>query len=350
MKQLCSMAVVFSLILVFANFLRNLHARESVNSKQPILTLYAMSNYFPDSVIKSFETLQNCKVRYDNFSNNEELLAKLQAGVTGYDVIVPSDYTVRLLIAGNHLMELDRNLVPNRKNIATDFLNAPYDPSNKYTVPYSWGTTGLIYNTKMVKEEVDSWDVLFQNEYAGHISLLDDQREVMGALLKKLGHSDNTQNSEEVIQAKELLIKIKSKVRVFSSDPRQHLLSGDIWIAHSYSGDARQITKTNPEFRFVMPKEGGVIWADTLAIPRGAKNVILAHAFINHVLDAQNAQITADELRYSSPNAAIESMVEIDFLKPSYIRKLPLKNLEYLEDLGDATPIWNQLWIEAKSY
>lgn len=350
MKQIFSIAAIFALILVFANFLRNLHAKENLNSKRQILTIYAMSNYFPDSVIESFEKLQNCKVRYDNFSNNEELLAKLQAGVTGYDVIVPSDYTVRLLISGNHLMELDRSLIPNTKNIAPDFLNAPYDPASKYTIPYSWGTTGLIYNTKMIKDEVDSWDFLFRDEYAGHISLLDDQREVMGALLKKLGHSDNTQNSQEVVQAKGLLIKLKSKVRVFSSDPKQHLLSGDIWIAHAYSGDARQVIKTNPEFKFIMPKEGGVIWADTLAIPRGAKNITLAHAFINHILDAQNARITAEELMYSSPNAAIESMVDVDFLKPSYIRKLPLESLEYLEDLGDATPVWNQLWIEAKSY
>lgn len=350
MKQLFSMVAVFALILVFANFLRNIHADENPNSKQHVLTLYAMSNYFPNSVIESFERLQNCKVRYDNFSNNEELLAKLQAGVTGYDVIVPSDYTVRLLIAGNHLIELDRNLIPNSKNIASDFLNAPYDPGSKYTMPYSWGTTGLIYNTRLIKDDVNSWDFLFREEYAGHVSLLDDQREVMGALLKKLGHSDNTQNSKEVVQAKELLIKLKSKVRVFSSDPKQHLLSGDIWIAHAYSGDARQIIKTNPEFKFVMPKEGGVIWADTLAIPRGAKNATLAHAFINHILDAQNARITAEQLMYSSPNAVIESMVDIDFLKPSYIRKLPLESLEYLEDLGDATPVWNQLWIEAKSY
>jgi spermidine/putrescine transport system substrate-binding protein len=350
MKQLLSIFGVFALVLLFANFLRNMNVTDTAKTKRKTLTIYAMSNYFPDSVLESFEKLQNCKIRYDNFSNNEELLAKLQAGVVGYDVIVPSDYTVRLLIAANLLSELDKSLIPNTKNIAPDFLNAPYDSDGKHTVPYSWGTTGLIYNKNLIKEPIDSWDVLFKDEYSGHISLLDDQREVMGALLKKLGHSDNTQNSNEVTQAKELLIKLKSKVRVFSSDPKQHLLSGDIWIAHAYSGDARQIIRTNPEFEFIMPKEGGVIWADTLAIPKGAKNVTLAHAFINHILDAQNARITAEELMYSSPNAVIESMVDIDFLKPSYLKKLPMDSLEYLEDLGAATTVWNQMWIEAKSY
>ncbi len=350
MKQIFSIFGVFALILLFANFLRNIHTKDSSGPGQRVLTLYAMSNYFPESVLSSFEKVQNCKVRYDNFSNNEELLAKLQAGVTGYDVIVPSDYSVRLLIAGNLLQELDKTLVPNLKNIASEFLHAPYDEAGRFTVPYSWGTTGLIYNTKLIKEPIDSWDVLFRDEYAGHISLLDDQREVIGALLKKLGFSTNTQNTAEVAQAKNLLIKLKSKVRVFSSDPKQHLLSGDIWIGHAYSGDARQIINSNPEFVFVMPKEGGVIWADTLAIPRGAKNVTLAHAFINHILDAQSARITSEELMYSSPNAVIESMVESDFLKPSYIHKLPLEALEYLQDLGGAATVWNQMWIEAKSY
>lgn len=350
MKQLLTIFGVFAAILLFANFLRNIHAKDNARGNQCTLTLYAMSNYFPETVLKSFEQVQNCKVRYDNFSNNEELLAKLQAGVKGYDVIVPSDYTVRLLIAGNLLLELDKTLVPNLKNISGDFLNAPYDEGGKHTVPYSWGTTGLIFNSKMIKEPVDTWDVLFRDEYAGHVSLLDDQREVMGALLKKLGYSTNSQNTREVTEAKNLLIKLKPKVRVFSSDPKQHLLSGDIWIAHIYSGDARQLTNTNPDFQYVVPREGGVIWADTMAIPRGAKNVTLAHAFINHVLDAQNARITSEELMYSSPNAVIESMVELDFLKPSYIHKLPLNLLEYLQDLGAATTVWNQMWIEAKSY
>lgn len=319
-------------------------------AKKQVLHLYAMSDYFPDQVIKDFEEKNNCEVRYDNFSSNEELLAKLQAGAVGYDVIVPSDYMVRALIKSNLLLELDKTKLSHLNNLSGGFVTAPFDSGNHYSVPYTWGTTGLAYNSKHVTGTVDSWNVLFDPKYKGHISLLDDEREVLGAMLYKLGFSINTTSKDQLIQAKKLLVSLKPSVRVFASDAKQHLLSGDVWIAHMYSGDAHQVMKTNPEVKYITPKEGAVVWIDTLAIPKGAKNVDLAHAFINMILDTPAAKEITEQLLYSSPNNSLEKKVAED-LRPSYLAKMQAKvsHLEFLEDLGAGTEMWDQLWTEAKS-
>jgi spermidine/putrescine transport system substrate-binding protein len=314
------------------------------------LHLFAMSDYFPANVIKEFESKNNCEVRYDNFSSNEELLAKLQAGATGYDVIVPSDYMVQALIANKLITSLDKAKIPNFHNLGKDFVQVPFDPGSHYSVAYTWGTTGLIFNTKFVKGDIDSWDVLFKKEYSGHISILDDEREVLGAMLQKLGYSVNTTNKTELLAAQKLLISLKPHVRLFASDPKQHLLSGDVWISQIYSGDAHQVMKTNPELHYVVPKEGGIVWIDTLAIPQRAQHEDLAYAFINTILDPSVAAILTEQLLYSSPNQAADALITDEKLRSNFLRKLSVGHLEFLKDLGANGEAWDQLWTEAKSH
>ncbi|MDZ4676199.1 MAG: spermidine/putrescine ABC transporter substrate-binding protein [Oligoflexia bacterium] len=350
MKKILTFLVLFVVAGLWA-FSKYRAARIEIQSDAPkkTLHLFAMSDYFPAKVIKDFEVKNNCQVRYDNFSNNEELLAKLQAGAEGYDVIVPSDYIVRALIASKLVMELDKSKLSNYKNLANDFVEVPYDPGSKYSVPYTWGTTGLIYNTKFVKTPIESWNALFQKEYAGHISLLDDEREVLGAMLHKLGYSNNSVKKKELEEAQKLLIKLKPSIRLFASDPKQHVLSGDIWIAQIYSGDAQILMRSNPELKYVTPKEGGTVWIDTMAIPLKAHNIELAHAFINYILEAQvNKEIT-EELGYSSPNKAAESLISEEVLRPSHLKKIQVGHLEFLKDLGVHSEMWDQLWTEAKT-
>lgn len=313
------------------------------------LHLFAMSDYFPEAVIKGFEKKFNARVKYDNFANNEELLAKFQAGTKGYDVIVPSDYMVRALIEGKYLMELDKTKIPNIKNIGKDFVEAPYDQGAKFSVPYTWGTTGLVYNTKFVKEPITSWKQLFDPKYKGKIALLDDMREALGAMLHMKGNSANTTSSDQLKDAQAELMKLKPNVRLFSSDPKQHVLSGDIWIAQIYSGDAAQVSGQKPELKYVVPKEGSTVWIDTLAIPNSARDADLAHSFINYILEPETAKTTTTELGYSSPNTAIENLIDQADLKASHLRKLGLKTIEFLKDLGPATEQWDQLWTEAKT-
>jgi spermidine/putrescine transport system substrate-binding protein len=351
MKRLATFAVLFAIAIAwgFAKYRAAALQVDSAAHNKAILHLFAMSDYFPDEVIKDFEHKYNCEVRYDNFSSNEELLAKLQAGATGYDVIVPSDYMVRALIAGKLIRELDRTKLPNFKNIAKDFIDVPYDSGGKFSVPYTWGTTGLAYNTKFIKEPIDSWQALFDKKYSGHISLLDDEREVLGAMLQKLGYSTNTTNKTELEAAQKVLLKLKPSVRLFASDPKQQLLSGDIWIAQIYSGDAEQVMKTNPDVRYVTPKEGGVIWIDTFAVPVKAQNPDLAYAWINNVLDPAVGALITQKLMYSSPNTAAEVLIADERLRASHIRRIPVGNLEFLKDLGGDSEQWDRLWTEAKS-
>ena len=169
-------------------------------------------------------------------------------------------------------------------------------------------------------------------------------------MLHKLGYSNNTTNKKELEEAQKLLIQIKPGVRLFASDPKQHLLSGDIWLAQIYSGDAEQVMKTNPELKYVTPKEGGVIWIDTFAIPTSAHNSDLAYAFINNILDPQVEAMITQTLLYSSPNQAAESLIANESLRPSYLRKLKSAKLEFLKDLGTDSESWDQLWTEAKSH
>jgi spermidine/putrescine transport system substrate-binding protein len=328
-----------------------LHLQDANGGKvKKVLHLFAMSDYFPEKVIKDFEEKNNCVVRYDNFSSNEELLAKLQAGASGYDVIVPSDYMMRALVAGKLVRVLDRELLPNFSNIGNDFINVPYDPGSRYSVPYTWGTTGLIYNKKFVKAPITSWNVLFEKQYAGHISLLDDEREVLGAMLQRLGFSMNTDSKQELAEAQKELIKLKPSIRLFASDPKQHILSGDVWIAHIYSGDARQVIRDNPDLAYVTPLEGGTLWVDIMAIPVKASQPELAHQFINNILEGAVAKQITEQLLYSSPNDQLEKLIPDADLKPSYRKKLSQSHLEFLKDLGAQSERWDQLWTEAKSH
>lgn len=350
MKKIVIALGALAVIIGFIVGRNRVTSNGSAQTEGRTLYLYAMSDYFPADVIQSFEKANNVTVKYDNFSNNEELLAKLQAGGGGYDLIVPSDYIVQALIAEKLIQPLDKSVVPNLKNISADFLNKPYDPQSEYTVPYTWGTTGIVYNSKHVKNEVDSWNVLFDEKYAGHISLLDDTREVLGAMLRTLGHSTNSTDKEQLEAAQKRLVELKPRVRLFASDPKQHLLSGDVWIAHIYSGDAQQVVRSNPDLKYIVPKEGGVIWIDNLAIPAGAKNADLAHAFINTILETENAKAITQELGYSTPNAAIENLIEDKTLRASHVKNLGTDKLEFLKDLGAEAETWDRLWTEAKAH
>ncbi|MBK9294025.1 MAG: spermidine/putrescine ABC transporter substrate-binding protein [Oligoflexia bacterium] len=314
-----------------------------------ILYLYSYSNYIPESVLKKFEDETNCFVQYDSFSGNEELLAKLQAGATGYDVIIPSDYIVNALVSSQLIMPLNKDLLTNINNISPMFLNASYDPENAYTIPYKWGTAGFIYNTKFVKEELNSWGQVFLGKYKGRISMLDEPREVIGNQLQFLGYSINSISMSELKKAKELFKERKNLVKLFSSDPKQALLLGEVWISQVYSGDAAQIIRDNSNYKYVIPKEGGVIWVDTLAVPIHSKRKELAHKFIDFILRDDVEEIIVKELLYGSPNIAMESKDLDETLKPSYIKKIDLRKYEYMKDLGVDSQKWDQIWTEVKS-
>jgi len=315
------------------------------------LYVYNWSYYISESAVPNFEKEFGVKVVYDNYSSNEELHAKLQAGATGYDLIFPSDYMVGMMSEQGLLEEFALTNIPNFKNIAEKFKNLPFDPGNKYSIPYLWGTTGIGVNTEKVEEEVDSWNILWNEKYKDRISMLDDMRGLANAALKILGYSINTTDPKQIEEAKQMLIKQKPLVKVYTSDIVDLLISGDVWLAQGYSGDVFQVTKENEAIKYVIPKEGSDIWVDNMCIPKGAKNKYTAEVFVNYLLRPEVSAEISNFTWYANPNEASHQFIKPEILNnPSiYPPQEVLDKCEFQKDAEDATKYYEQLFNEVKS-
>ncbi|MBI4852391.1 MAG: extracellular solute-binding protein [Acidobacteria bacterium] len=324
----------------------------TTNNQTRQLNLYIWSNYASAEMLKKFEERYNVKVRVDLYDSNEALLAKLQTGLVDYDLIVPSDYMVSILIKQNLLQPIDRDSLPNLANLDTRFLALPFDPENRYSIPYTWGTTGIGYRKDKINGNFDSWSVLWDEKYKDRIALLDDVREVFGAALKKQGLSLNVTDSNQIAKTANLLKEQKSLVKVYDSATfAELLLSGDAYLVQGYSGQIGKAMAENPNIAYFIPKEGATIWTDNICIPKGAPNSDLAVLFINFILDPQisgeNTNITA----YSTPNKAAK-----EFIKPEILNNPALfpsdeslKNCEFIKDVGSAIQTYDRYWTEIKS-
>lgn len=316
------------------------------------LNVYNWSYYIGETTIQDFEKEFGIKVNYDNYSSNEELLAKLQAGVKGYDVIFPSDYMVEIMKIQNLLAPIDFSNIPNFKNIMKRFKNLPFDLENKYSIPYQWGTTGIGVNTAKVEENVNSWNILWNTKYRGRITILDDMRFGLVPALKKLGYSINTINPDELKQVKELMITQKPLVKAYTSDTYIDLLkSGDSWIAYGYSGDIYQVAKDNPSVVYVIPKEGTNIWVDNMCIPKDAPHKYTAEVFINYILRPEVGAGISNYTWYSSPNEPAKEFIKKEIIHDPgiYPSKEVLDKCEFLKDVGEATRLYDRIWNEIKS-
>jgi spermidine/putrescine-binding protein len=316
------------------------------------LSFYNWSYYIAESTIPDFEAETGVKVIYDNFSSNDELLAKLQMGAGGYDVTMPSDYMVEILVKRGLVHELDVDNIPNIENIDPRFRNLPFDPESRYSIPYQWGTTGIGVNTKYVKETIDSWNALWDPKYKGRISVIDNMRSGLVPALILLGYSVNETDPDRLNEARDRMIAQKEFVRTYSSDTYIDLLkSGDVWLAMGWSGDIYQVMKENPDVVFIIPKEGSYAWVDNLVIPKGSNNKELAESFLNYLLRPQVGADISNYTGYSTPNRASFPLV-LDSLKSDITLYPPqdvLDRMEFLRDVGDATTHYNRIWNEIKS-
>lgn len=320
------------------------------------LHLFIWANYIDPEVYKAFEKEFGVKVIEENFDSNETLQSKLQAGVTGYDVIVPSDYKVETLIRQGLLAELDLTKIPNFQNISQRFRGLPYDPHNTYSIPYLWGTTGIGYNAAKIEAPPTSWADLFEParlaRYTNRVSMLDDPRETIGAALLYLGYSLNSSDPQALAAAKNVLRAQRPYLARYDSETYDDfLLTGDLVIAHGWSGEFAKIRLENPDIRYVIPQEGGVIWADNLAIPKSSHNKELAQKFIDFLLRPEiNARIV-NYLRYPSTNEAARPYILPEILNdPSiYPPQALWDKLQWIQDLGDAVELYEAVWTEVKT-
>jgi spermidine/putrescine transport system permease protein len=319
----------------------------------PQLNIYTWTAYISPRVVRGFEREFHCKINYDLYDSNEALLAKLQAGNVEYDLVMPTDYMVEILIRQGLLAPLDKSRLPVAwRNLDPRFLGQSCDPKNEYSVPYAWGTTGLAYRSDLVKEKVTSWDALFDPRFAGHILLLDDTREVFGMALKKLGYSLNTTNPEEIRRARDLLLAEKPLVKGYnSSNFEQDLVAGDAWIAQAFNGNVTFAMRDEPRIAYVIPREGATISFDSACIPRHAPHKDLAHEFINYFHRPEVASAFINDSGFNTPNLFAARGVEPWLLAQPAVFPEPdsLSKCEFMRDVGPAVALYDLYWTEIKS-
>ena len=318
------------------------------------LSFYNWTGYVAKSTIPGFEKQTGIQVTQDFYTSNEELLAKLQAGGTGYDVIVPSDYMVGIMIKSDVIQPLDKSKIPNFKNIGENFRGLSYDPDNEYSVPYQWGTTGILYNKKEIGELEESWNAMWDPEFEGKIGMLNDVRETMGAALYRLGYSVNTTDPDQLDEAEAALKEQKPLLRGYFDSHSGSLPlveNGDLLLGHLFSGDAFLALSRSPDFDYIVPKPGATRWTDNMAIPAGAEHPDNAHKFINYILDAKVGAALTNFTYFNTPNEAALPMLDEALKKlPGYtLAPEVYERLQIIQDLGEATRDYERRFTEVKS-
>ncbi len=324
-----------------------------------VLNLYAWSEYVPQQLLDDFTAKYNIKVNYDTYSSNEEMLAKLQAGASGYDLVIPSDYTVAIMVKQKMLNQIDLSQIPNFSNLDKRFVGRDYDPKNQYSVPYQWGTTGLAYDKTTVPFEPARWADLWDPRFKARLVMLDDEREILGMTLQMLGFDRNSVDQGQLNQAESKLMDLLPNILLFNSDnPENSLVSGEAWAGVVYNGNASLAYQQDPNIVYICPQEGCGIWFDTLAIPKNAPHADAALKFINFVLEPKESVLITQEFPYSNPNAAaLEYMKTSDpSLYEAYMSFSGtnpsddfLSRAKPVVDVGDATTLWDKIWTEIKS-
>ena len=319
------------------------------------LHLFIWSEYIDPEVVTEFEEKFDCEVIIDLYEDAESMLAKIQGGGAGlYDLVVPSDYTVTALVKQNLLAPLRHENLPNLKNLEKRFLSPPFDPGNKYSVAYQWGTVGIYARKQPGKELPHSWSVLFDPaQQPGSIVLIDSMRDLIGAALKYKGHGLNSTSPEHLKEARDLLIATKKRSAGFAASvgAMNRVLEKSAHAAIVYSGEAGRGMAEDAETFYFVPKEGSQIWVDNLAVLAKAPNRDLAEKFINFVLEPEVGARISNYTQFTTPNAAAKKFIDPELLKNPAIYPPDelLSRLEFLKDLGRDTRMYDQVWTQIKA-
>lgn len=335
----------------------NVSYYEQFKDQNISINVYNWGEYISDgsddtlNVNKAFEEISGIRVNYSTFATNEELYAKLKSGAVSYDVIIPSDYMINRMIKEDMLSKLDKNDIPNISKIIPKFTNLTHDEAMEYSVPYTWGTVGIIYNTTLVDQaDVTGWDLLWNEKYADNILMFANSRDTFAIALKKLGFSLNTEVDMEIRAAGQALKEQKPLVQAYVMDEIfDKMISGEAAIAPYYAGDAVNMIKDNPDLAFYVPNEGTNLFVDAVCIPSNAKNKKAAQAYINFLLEDEVALQNVEYIQYSTPHQqAFENLpAEISGNKIAYPDDIVLGNTEQFENLSNTTnKLYDQLWTE----
>lgn len=332
------------------------YGRANLTSGTEQVIIYNWGEYIDPEVLDMFEEETGIQVIYEEFETNEIMYPKIQSGAIAYDLVCPSDYMIQKMIQNDLLQPLNFDNIPNAKNIGQVYYekSRQFDPDNQYSIPYCWGTVGILYNTKMVEEPIDSWTVLWDTQYKDNILMQDSVRDAFAVALKTLGYSLNSTSIHELTQAKDLLVQQKPLVQAYVIDQvRDKMIGNEAAIGVIYSGEAIYTQTENPDLAYVVPKEGSNMWIDSWVMPKNAPNKENAEKFLDFLCRPEIALMNFEYITYSTPNEKARELIEDPAIRNSEIA-FPgdsiLSRCETFTYLGeDADEVYNQLWREVKS-
>jgi len=355
MKQLMKVfIIVFAVSFALLFWINRLNASEGYSGENTI-AVYNWGDYIDEDLITKFEEETGYKVVYSTFDSNEAMMTKLNQGGTHFDVVVPSEYAIEKMIEEDLLQEIDKSLLPNLKYIDSRFMDLAFDPDNKYSIPYFWGTVGIVYNPEMLDgKKITSWNDLWDKDLKNEILLVDGAREVMAMGLNSLGYSLNSKNEKELREAQAKLDTLTPNIKAIVGDEIKMLMANEeASVGVVWSGDAADIMWENEKLDYVVPSEGSNLWFDNFAIPKSAQNVEGAHAFINFLLDPENAAQNTDYVGYSTPNIGALEYLDKEVTTDERFYPSPelTEKLEVYENLGKVKQAYySELFLEFKMH
>lgn len=355
MKKLKTLFVgIVLIILALFLCIQRIEHSQGVASNRT-LTIYNWGDYIDPALLKKFEKETGYKVVYETFDSNEAMYTKIKQGGTAYDLTIPSEYMIQKMIQAKMLLTLDHQKIKGLENIDARFLDLDFDEQNRYSIPYFWGTLGIIYNDQFISEDkMKTWNDLWRKELADNLMLIDGAREVMGFALNSDGYSLNSKKMSELKQAEKKLTKLTPNVKAIVADEiKMYMVNGESAVAVTFSGEAVEMLEQNPHLHYVIPEEGSNLWFDNMVIPKTAKNIEGAYSFINFMLRPENAAQNAEYIGYSTPNRAAMKLLPKEIVEDEqfYPDDQTVAHLEVYKDLGqEYLEIYNDLFLQFKMY
>ncbi len=322
------------------------------------INIFVWTEYIPVEMIECFELVYGIKVNRDEYSSNEEMYAKVSAGGSNYDLVQPTDYIIALMARQDLLQELDHAKLPVLKNFDPNYLDFEFDPGNKHTIPYQAGTDAIVVNTDTVENVPASWEDMWKPEYAGKMVFLDDSRAVIGLTLLTLGYDVNTTDPTQLEEAKTKLAELVPGIKLFDSDsPKTALIAGDVDLGMTWTAEALLAQQENPAIQYVYPSEGAILWQDNWAMLKDAPHADAAYAWLNYTMQGDIFWMMLRDFPYTNPNQAALDYAKAnetelyDAYMASPITNVPadaIKNGHRIADVGEATPLYDDIWVEVK--
>lgn len=347
MKKIISALLSALFLLPMLPLSQAMAAQEEVN-------VYNWEDYISEEALALFEEETGIRVNYLRFTTNEDMLVQIHADPTNYDVIFPSDYVIERLINEDLLEEIDFANVPNAAQTLDWLKSTDYDPGMKYSVPYMWGTVGIVYNSTMVKEPITSWQALWDTDYVDSVFMMDSIRDTIGVTLKMLGYSMNTRDTAALEMARDKLIEQKKQkiVKAYQVDEtKDKMIAGEAAMGLMWSGDAAYAIGYNSDLVYVVPEEGSNVWVDAMCIPKGAKNKANAEKFIDFMSRPEIALLNFEEILFCTPNAGTIELIDEELRADTTLfpEQAVLDTCEFFHDISQDIRTYEAIWMAVKS-